>query len=254
MKSVFKKIVTFIVTLGIVGTMLLGLGTTSQAASKPVVFTTTMDCSVWAAPNTAEANRIKRIPAGYQVTVYPDVVLSTAGDGKLFFKTSKGAYILCKCFGFDVDDDNDNSQQTQLTKEYVQAVILSFKSIYPEGMYFTDYTNSYLWSHESGIYREGKYTAMRGTGCVAFAMEISDAIFGMNPVTIYYDVNQIRVGDIVRLDTTRAKDAHSVIILDIDDNGTFTFAESNYNSSVHWGRQMSYSDMCRYFVRGWTRY
>lgn len=69
-----------------------------KAASGQEVKTTTMACSVWSAPATLEENRVKSVSAGYSVTVYPDVIQSTAGDGKTFYRTVKGNYILCKCF------------------------------------------------------------------------------------------------------------------------------------------------------------
>lgn len=93
-----KKAVAFVMTVLI---MLLAVAPTTfsvQAASTRTVVTT-MECSVWSAPNTADQNRVKKIPAGYSVTVYTTPVQSTAGDGKVFYKTVKGRYILCKCFG-----------------------------------------------------------------------------------------------------------------------------------------------------------
>lgn len=55
------------------------------------------ECTNWTAPATTEANRGKKLSVGYQVTVYPEVINSTLGDGKKFYKTVKGTYILCKC-------------------------------------------------------------------------------------------------------------------------------------------------------------
>lgn len=69
-----------------------------KAASASEVKTTTMACSVWSAPATLEENRVKSVSTGYSVTVYPDVIQSTIGDGKTFYRTVKGNYILCKCF------------------------------------------------------------------------------------------------------------------------------------------------------------
>ena len=81
--------------------MLVGLmasGMVSYAASKAKEMTTTMACSVWLKPDSrVEANRVKKISAGYKVTVIPDVVKGK--DGKDYYKTAKGSYIMVKCFG-----------------------------------------------------------------------------------------------------------------------------------------------------------
>lgn len=59
---------------------------------------TTMECSVWSAPNTNEENRVKVIPKGYPVQIIRIEVPSTRGDNKVFYRTVKGNYILAKCF------------------------------------------------------------------------------------------------------------------------------------------------------------
>lgn len=69
-----------------------------KAAGKTQTFITTQECSIWSRPNTSEEYRVKKIPAGHSVTVYMDVIPSERGDGKTFYKTAKGCYILCKCF------------------------------------------------------------------------------------------------------------------------------------------------------------
>lgn len=98
MKKVLRKVVALVLAGAVMCTSVLVTGVKAQAASETVTMATTMSCSVWSVPNTAEENRVKRIDAGYCVTVYPEVVQSTAGDGKTFYMTGKGNYILCKCF------------------------------------------------------------------------------------------------------------------------------------------------------------
>lgn len=96
-----KKLIAaiiFSIAVGFAGIMGYDNGVSTVHAAEVLTKTTTMECSVWSAPNTAEQYRVKKIPAGYNVTVYPEVVESTAGDGKTFYQTSKGCYILCKCF------------------------------------------------------------------------------------------------------------------------------------------------------------
>jgi GH25 family lysozyme M1 (1,4-beta-N-acetylmuramidase) len=59
---------------------------------------TNQRCSIWASPATTEPNRTKYVDAGYPITLASrDVVPSILGDGKTFYKTCKGAYVLCKC-------------------------------------------------------------------------------------------------------------------------------------------------------------
>lgn len=118
-------------------------------------------------------------------------------------------------------------------------IMISFSSSYPEGM---RYTNEDYYQWRGGIYRGGY-------GCAGFAFMLSDACFGDLPARKVYDVNSIRVGDVVRVNN----DAHSVIVLKIE-NGVYTVAEANYNSSVHWGRTFTYAQMCNVFTYNMTRY
>ena len=68
----------------------------STPSDQTVVMVTTQSCSIWSAPSTKEANRVKVIPAGYKVTVIPVPVSSTNNDGKVFYRTVKGSYILAR--------------------------------------------------------------------------------------------------------------------------------------------------------------
>lgn len=40
---------------------------------------------------------MKYVDAGYQITVYPEVIQSELGDGKTFYRTVRGSYVLCRC-------------------------------------------------------------------------------------------------------------------------------------------------------------
>ena len=105
--NLVKKLMAAVLAIAVVLTT-VGVSKLEVKAAGSVQKTTIQQCSVWSAPDTSEANRVKVIPAGYTVSVYPTVVNSTRGDGKTFYKTTKGCYILCKCFG-------DNSTQTPVT-------------------------------------------------------------------------------------------------------------------------------------------
>ena len=65
--------------------------------SETMTVTTTQRCSIWSAPVTAEENRVKYVDAGYQITVYHEVIQSEQGDGKTFYRTVRGSYVLCRC-------------------------------------------------------------------------------------------------------------------------------------------------------------
>lgn len=74
---------------------------------------TTQRCSIWSAPATTEENRVKYVDAGYQITIYPEVIESELGDGKIFYRTMKGAYVLCRCvegtgIGTESEAQNEN--------------------------------------------------------------------------------------------------------------------------------------------------
>lgn len=109
-----------------------------------------------------------------------------------------------------------------LSEVSVYERIIALKEKYPEGMKWTN-DNYYQW--KGGIYSGGY-------GCVGFAFLLSDAAFGNIPARKHYDFNNLRIGDILRING----DTHSVILIGIDEEN-ITFAEGNYNLSIHWGRK-----------------
>ena len=86
-------------------------------------------------------------------------------------------------------------------------------------------------------------------GCSAFAIELSDAAFGDLPRREHYDVSALHVGDIIRLDNN----SHSVIVLEVRADSV-VIAEGNYNSSAHWGRELTFSEIRSSLTYIWTRY
>lgn len=101
--------------------------------------------------------------------------------------------------------------------------LIAQKSVFPEGMQWTN-DNFYAWNG-------GTYSG--GYGCAGFAFALSDAAFGDVQAVIHTDYNNIRVGDILRVDN----DTHSVIVLEVRADSVIV-AEGNFNSSVHWGREI----------------
>lgn len=105
----------------------------------------------------------------------------------------------------------------------IYETIMAQKAVFPEGMHWTN-DNYYGW-------KGGTYTG--GFGCAGFAFAVSDAAFGNVKAKIHKDYNNIRVGDILRVDN----DTHSVIVLEVRENSVIV-AEGNYNSTIHWGREI----------------
>lgn len=125
MKRFVRKAVSMMLALAMVIAVAQVKAPTVQAARRVQQLPTIMACSVWSAPATTEANRVKKIPAGYTVTIYTDVIVqSTLGDGKTFYQTAKGCYILCKCFdasqisaqGQTVSNQGTTNQTTEYPK------------------------------------------------------------------------------------------------------------------------------------------
>ena len=106
--------------------------------------------------------------------------------------------------------------------------MISMKASYPEGKTYTN-ANYYAW--KGGIYAGGY-------GCAGFAFMLSDEAFGTLPARVVRTFDDIRVGDIIRMNN----DTHTVIVLKVKSTGVVV-AEGNYNSSVHWGRFIPYSDI-----------
>ena len=124
----------------------------------------------------------------------------------------------------------------------VYKILISFKSKYPEGTPWTNETRTYT----STTIVPG--VNFRGDGCVAFAFELSDAAFSPLPRREHHNISDIKVGDILRLDNS-----HSVIVLEVKTDGV-VIAEGNYNSSVHWGRKLTLSELEKSLTYIWTRY
>lgn len=111
----------------------------------------------------------------------------------------------------------------QVSAGQIYQALIAQKKVYPEG---TPWTNANYVGWKGGTYSGGY-------GCAGFAFALSDAAFGDAPAKIHYDYDNIRVGDILRIN----HDTHSVIVLEVKESSVVV-AEGNYNSSVHWGREL----------------
>ena len=123
----------------------------------------------------------------------------------------------------------------------VYRILMGFKSKYPEGMNFT---NADYRTWVGGIYRGGY-------GCAGFCFELSDACFAPNLANMRTSnlTNGLRPGDIIRLDYN----SHSVIVTEVYEDEVVV-AEANYNSSVHWGRHITFDEIKRTGTNVITRY
>ena len=134
--------------------------------------------------------------------------------------------------------------------------IIGMTGNYPEGMAWPNTAETY-YAWNGGIWRGGY-------GCASFAFLLSDAAFdGRQAVKIdvlpdksnVSDVirSWLHVGDIIRVDSNGVRNAHSVVVLQKTSTG-IVVAEGNYNSSVHWGRVISYSELSSELCYVLTRY
>lgn len=136
----------------------------------------------------------------------------------------------------------DNSQGTDISEEEARDKILAMESSYPEGMKWNN-SNKYVTGN------------MTGYGCAGFAFLVQDTVFGKGGKTTKYtdfDPNNIHIGDHFRVYNGMGGE-HSVIILDVFDDGV-ELVEGNYNSSIHWGREMSFDELESDFIYQETRY
>lgn len=82
------------------------------------------------------------------------------------------------------------------------------------------------------------------TQCLGYASLISDLLFGYDaPITEFYDFDELRIGDHIRMGWYE----HSMIVTDIDwDTDTITVTEVNVdyeNCQISWGRQITRSEL-----------
>lgn len=120
------------------------------------------------------------------------------------------------------------ASDTAAREKEVYQILIAQKAVFPEGMSWTN-ANYVPW-------KGGHYIG--GFGCAGFAFALSDAAFGDVRATVHYDYTNIRVGDILRVNG----DTHSVIVLEVRTDSVIV-AEGNYNSSIHWGREIPISSL-----------
>ena len=117
-------------------------------------------------------------------------------------------------------DSNTGSMGSEDAAAYL--TMLSLRRSYPDGMVWTD---DFYYQWRGGVFRGG-------LGCSAFAMMISDYLFGSKPARLVRSFSQLRPGDIVRY---RETVDHMVIVMKVVGN-MVVVGEGNLEGKVHWGR------------------
>lgn len=171
---------------------------------------------------------------GRQAQLEAIVLTDDAGKGYTYFKLRD----LGSALGFTVDWSRERGIYIEtpaarpvlangqpITEENVQAILYSLKEQYPEGMHWTN--DDYYYSDATPYWNY--------YGCAAFAMICTDAVFGLFPISgTHSNFDAVRPGDILRINN----DTHSVVVLEVRENSVIV-TEGNFNSSIHWGREIS---------------
>ena len=112
------------------------------------------------------------------------------------------------------------------TETEVYNAIIALKSEYPEGM---------PWTNDNSYHSEAMH--ITGYGCAGFAFLCSDTAFSDLPSRTHESFDAIRVGDLIRIG-----DYHSVVVLEKKADSVVV-TEGNFNSSIHWGREIARSSL-----------
>lgn len=133
----------------------------------------------------------------------------------------------------------------------IQASILAIKEVFPEGMSWTGMQYSYVWNYTDN----GQKMRIRGYDCAAFAMIVSDAVYGTSAgINMIHNpnVNNLRIGDVVKyINNDKTGATHFVVVTDVTGDN-ITVCEANWNKAVHWGRTITKSYLSgriQYIVR-----
>lgn len=154
------------------------------------------------------------------VSAVKTVAPSKAGHGYTIYH--------CSVCGKDFEDDRVEYCPSQ---EQVYNDIMALKEQYPDGM---------KWD-ESNVYTS-QYLNATGRACFAFALIVSDQVFGTAPgryTSGQIDPSGFKVGDIV---VYSYPSYHAVVVLETHPT-YMVVAEGNSGGKVRWGRIVKYSDV-----------
>ena len=118
----------------------------------------------------------------------------------------------------------------KLSSRTIQKKILALKNKqrFREGKPWPNKNSAYYW----------KINNLYCSECAAYAAIISDKVFGKSrPIKKHKSFAKIKPGDHIRIGNM-----HSVIVIK-KSGKVLTVTEGNYNSTVHWGRKISKSEL-----------
>lgn len=118
-----------------------------------------------------------------------------------------------------------------ISEEKAYERLMELKETYYEGMPWTN-ANKYVWKLPK--------RTRTAWGCMGFAFIAQDRLYGCREPNVYYNLKEVHVGDVLRLNISRS--GHSVVVLEVGENGV-KVAEGNYGSAIHWGREISYASL-----------
>ena len=156
---------------------------------------------------------------------------------KVTVKKASSSSLNLKSNGTLALDNNTTGMTAEEVKVY--RTIMAKKASFPEGMTWTN-SNYYAWN--GGLFRGGY-------GCAGIAFLMSDAAFGTVTAERHTNFDNVKVGDILRVDY----DSHCVLVLKVVGD-TFVVMEGNYNGCIHWGRTISRAEVKRSGSYVITRY
>ncbi|MGN1023317.1 MAG: hypothetical protein ACI4OJ_07465 [Lachnospiraceae bacterium] len=151
--------------------------------------------------------------AAYYAAMYPDVVKALGTDETALYQH----YLT---FG---RAEGRQAFSTEAAPIDLESKIPALKARYPEGM---------RWSSQNTYQNDAVAPFSVFTGCSAFAMMISDEIYGKEAPMVELHPSstaELRPGDIARI----FHDSHSVLVLSVDSRFV-TVCEGNYGGTVHW--------------------
>lgn len=169
-------------------------------------------------------------------------------NGKWYYLNSSGEMVTgtqsIDGLIYEFNSDGECIENNTIDENDVYYKIIEMENQYPQGMNW-DNDNSYQFKGDGTI----------GYGCAGFAYLLSDAAFGSAPVKQHTDFDNIRIGDIIRMNY----DTHSVVVLGFDGDD-IVIAEGNMHLNgssqgvVNWGRTISLDEVKETGTYVQTRY
>ena len=179
--------------------------------------------NVYAAPKTMADGQI--FDAEYYAATYPDVAQALGTD-------ESALYQHYQTYGKNEGRKAYDAATLANAEKKITNKILSLKSKYPEGM---------TWTNDNVYRNDVAAPHTKFMGCAAFAMQLSDEVYGTTTPMITLQpktIDELRPGDIVRI----FNGTHTVLVLSVDSQG-ITVCEGNYGGTVHWNDRYTRNEL-----------